>query len=187
MSRMTESGTSSPRSMYFFARLPKVVPSLAARRRMSPVEICGMSKCSCNSFACVPLPAPGGPRRTIRPLTPSPANPPALHEPLVVARQQVGLHLRHGVERHPDDDQQRRAAEVEGDVDLADQQRRQDTDGRDIDGADQCQSSEDAVDVLCRALTGTDSRDVAAVLLHVLGHVGGVEGDGGVEITEEDD
>ena len=40
-----------------------------------------------------------------------------LHEAVVLPEQQVLLHLRHRVERHADDDQQRRAAELERHVD----------------------------------------------------------------------
>jgi hypothetical protein len=33
---------------------------------MSPVEICGILKCSVMNVACVPLPAPGAPNKMIR-------------------------------------------------------------------------------------------------------------------------
>ena len=46
---------------------------------------------------------------------------------------------------------------------------------------------EDAIDVLGRPLARTDAGDVAAELLHVVGDVGRVEGDRGVEVAEEDD
>jgi hypothetical protein len=37
---------------------------------MSPVEICGTPYFSMMKFACVPLPAPGAPRRMMRMLNP---------------------------------------------------------------------------------------------------------------------
>jgi hypothetical protein len=46
---------------------------------------------------------------------------PAAEEPLVVAHQQVGLHLADGVQRHADDDQEAGPAEIERDVEPADE------------------------------------------------------------------
>src|SRR5260221_11456979 len=63
---MMSSETSAPASMTFFAARPSGVPAFTAARNMSPVEICGMPKCLVRNVACVPLPAPGGPRRIIR-------------------------------------------------------------------------------------------------------------------------
>ena len=58
---MMSSETSWPASITFFAARPSGVPALTAARSMSPVEICGMPNFSLMKFACVPLPAPGGP------------------------------------------------------------------------------------------------------------------------------
>src|SRR5258706_6952832 len=60
---MMSSETSCPSSITFFAARPSGVPAFTAARNMSPVEICGMRKCSLMKLAWVPLPAPGGPRR----------------------------------------------------------------------------------------------------------------------------
>src|SRR6267378_2857856 len=60
---MMSSETNCPASMTFFAARPSGVPAFTAARNMSPVEICGMRKCSLMKLAWVPLPAPGGPRR----------------------------------------------------------------------------------------------------------------------------
>src|SRR5689334_6543298 len=43
--------------------LPSSVPRALWSRNMSPVEMCGMRSSDASIFACVPLPAPGGPRR----------------------------------------------------------------------------------------------------------------------------
>ncbi len=40
---------------------PAAVPLLTLARKMSPVEILGTPACSAMNWACVPLPAPGGP------------------------------------------------------------------------------------------------------------------------------
>ena len=57
------SGTSSPASMIALAWVPSAVPAFTAARSMSPVESWTMPKRSTSRCACVPLPAPGGPRR----------------------------------------------------------------------------------------------------------------------------
>jgi hypothetical protein len=62
----TSSGTSLPSDMKCAATRPSGVSRRSASRSMSPVEICGMSKRLCSNFACVPLPAPGGPIMTMR-------------------------------------------------------------------------------------------------------------------------
>ena len=63
---MMSSDTSAPESITFFAASPSGVPAFTAARSMSPVEICGMPYASLMKVACVPLPAPGGPRRISR-------------------------------------------------------------------------------------------------------------------------
>ena len=158
------SGTSSPRSMNRFACTPSGVLRFTAARSRSPDEMCGTPNRSCSSFACVPLPGTGGTHREscapvqLRSSAP-PTQPPALHEALVAARQHVRFDLRHGVERHADDDQQRRAAEVERHVEALDQDRRQDADGRDVERAAQRDARQDAVDVLGGALARAGCRE----------------------------
>src|SRR6478672_12473706 len=58
---VTSSGTYSPASMKRLASTPSGVPSETLARKMSPVEIAGIPKCSATNLAWVPLPAPGGP------------------------------------------------------------------------------------------------------------------------------
>src|SRR3954464_5241484 len=90
--------------MYSAAFLPSAVPGERLARKMSPVEIAGMPKCSATTLAWVPLPAPGGPIRMILM---------SAQESFVVALLELGLDLLHGVERDTDHDQQRGAAERE--------------------------------------------------------------------------
>src|SRR5690606_9825986 len=59
----TTSGTSFPASMYPFASRPTGVWFWTAARSMSPVERWRRSWAAARRFACVPLPAPGGPKR----------------------------------------------------------------------------------------------------------------------------
>src|SRR2546430_2334956 len=63
---MVSPGPGWPASMTFFAASPSGVPAFTAARSMSPVEICGMPNFSRMKAACVPLPAPGGPKRIRR-------------------------------------------------------------------------------------------------------------------------
>src|ERR1700676_4116683 len=58
-----ESGTSSPRSIIGLAFTPSGVPLATCSRSMSPVERCGTEYLAASFFACVPFPAPGGPRK----------------------------------------------------------------------------------------------------------------------------
>src|SRR5258707_2703694 len=59
----SESGTSSPRSISGLAFAPSGVPLAMFSRNMSPVERCGTPYFLASSFAWVPFPAPGGPRK----------------------------------------------------------------------------------------------------------------------------
>src|SRR5438552_16235228 len=123
MSLSRSSGTSPPFSMSGPATRPSAVPAAMASRSMSPVEIFGMRRCAARRAACVPLPAPGGPRKMTRApragsgrglasaTNPSPLARPA--EALVVAHDELRLHLGHGVHGHAHDDEQRGPAEVE--------------------------------------------------------------------------
>ena len=65
MPMMTASGTRSPRSMAALASRPSGVPSRTAARSTSPVAILGTSRRAASRSPCVPLPAPGGPSRTM--------------------------------------------------------------------------------------------------------------------------
>src|SRR3954452_18481706 len=90
--------------------MPSGVPWETFARKMSPVEIAGILKCSAMNFAWVTLPAPGGPmisRRT-RCCFGSLAQ-----ESFVVALLELALDLLHGVEGDTDHDEDRRAAERE--------------------------------------------------------------------------
>src|SRR5688572_29986338 len=137
---MTESGTRSPRSMYDLASRPRLVPSRTAARSTSPVAILGMPRLAASLSACVPFPAPGGPSSTmimiytvqksrrsfwlLRSRLESAARLPAaesystlFHEAVVLPEQEMLVDLRHRIERHADDDQERGSAELERNID----------------------------------------------------------------------
>ena len=150
-------------------------------RNMSPVETCGIPYSAEMRFACVPFPAPCGPRtsRFTR------------QEALVGAHHHLRLHLAHRVERDADDDQHRGAAErADGrlrEAELLDEDRRQHRDDREEQRAGQRQARQHAVEVLRGRRARADAGDVAAVLAQVVGLVDRVELDRGVEVREDDD
>src|SRR3954468_6175269 len=109
MRLVTSSGTSSPASMSLFASWPRGVPSETLARKMSPVEMAGILKCSAMNLAWVPLPAPGGPISTSLIDRGSASS----EESFVVALLQLALDLLHRVQGDTDHDQDRRAAEGE--------------------------------------------------------------------------
>src|SRR6266850_1269492 len=119
----TSSGTRLPDSTTAFALTPTGVPAAIASLKISPVEMWGMPNLSLIAAAWVPLPAPGGPKRTSLtspiPRGGSSATAPharALQEAVVVAHDQLRFDLLDRVHRHPDDDQQRGSSEVELDA-----------------------------------------------------------------------
>ena len=61
--RINSSDTSSPASKTALTWRPSGDAFLTSARRMSPVDICGTRYCTIINLACVPLPAPGVPKR----------------------------------------------------------------------------------------------------------------------------
>src|SRR5437667_836200 len=219
MPMSSSSGTRLPFSMRGPTCRPRSVPAAMASRSMSPVETRGTLPHAARRAAWVPLPAPGGPRKITRSRgagrtsgLASTTDPPALAgaaEAVVVPHDELGLDLGHGVHGHPHDDEQRRAAEVEvqvqalgdppqvvlvqegvegraddgdrGDLDPRDQELGQDGHQGQVDRAPEGDAAEDVVQVFGGALARPDAGDEPAVLPHVLRHVVGVEDDGGVE------
>ena len=110
-----------------------------------------------------------------------------LEEALVVPHDQVRLELAHRVERDADRDQQRGAAEEEGDVELALHDVGHDRDRGHEQRAAEGDALEDPLDVLGGGLAGADAGDEAAGLLHVFSQVDGIYGYRVVEVAEEDD
>src|SRR6202522_3806953 len=118
------SGTRSPRAMIGLASKPSSVPRVTASRNMSPVERCGRFSSFEIRLACVPFPAPGGPRKISASfavtfsgdrftLLAATATHSALaHETVVIPHHQLRFQLLHRIHRHADHDQQRRAPEI---------------------------------------------------------------------------
>src|SRR3954471_2432327 len=176
MRLVTSSGTYSPASMYRLASTPSGVPCETLARKMSPVEIAGILKCSAMYFAWVPLPAPGGPminRRTRCYLASS------AQESFVVALLELALDLFHRVEGDADHDQDRGATEGEVLVgaDQHEGDQRDHGDQTEVQRAGQRDAGQDVEQVVLGRLPRPDPGDEAAVLLHVVRHLFRVEGD----------
>src|SRR5260370_37901527 len=115
---MMSSGTYWPAASMGWASRPSGVPAWISARSMSPVAMCGMPKRDRIMFAWVPLPLPGAPYKskftplslTLAPQGRGDAASP--DEAAVLAHDQLRLELLHGVQRHTDHDQDRRASEV---------------------------------------------------------------------------
>ena len=103
-------------------------------------------------------------------------------------KKEVLLHLLDRVERHADDDQERRTAEEEGlDVEQREDPERQDRDESQVDRAGQRHAREDPVNVIRRLCARLDSGNEAALPLEVLRQIHRIEDDRSVEIREVDD
>src|SRR6056297_824981 len=113
---MMSSPTRPPESITCLAITPSSVPSRTAARSMSPVEMCGTTKCRESRTHCVPLPAPCRPRMMSR----APGiTADLLQEALVVAQRELTVDLSHQLECDADGDQDTGSRESEG-VDAGD-------------------------------------------------------------------
>ena len=182
----TSSGTSAARVHVALGLEPErrvpAAPPRAACRRWRPGARPTRRRAA---RACVPLPAPGAPRKITRMLTRGLRL--LAQEALVVPHEQMRLHLADGIQGHADHDEQAGAAEVERRVEPADEEVREHRDQGEEDRPRQRDPGERPVDVLRRLLAGPHAGDEPPVLLHVVGEVHRVEDDGGVEVREEDD
>src|SRR5437762_3969671 len=110
-----------------------------------------------------------------------------LEQALVLVRHDVGLHLRHEVHRHHNDDEKRGAAEVERHVPPQNQKLRQQADQCYVDGARQDQSQEDLLEILRRLLPGPYARNEGARLLQIVRRLFRIVLQRRIEKTEEND
>jgi len=76
---------------------------------------------------------------------------------LILVRHHVGLDLRHEVHRHHNNNQQARAAEIEGHVPLQNKKLRQQANRCDVYGASQGEAGQDLVNVACGLVPGTNA------------------------------
>src|SRR3954465_5526599 len=166
--------------MYRLASIPSSVPWETLARKMSPVEIAGISKWSAMNLAWVPLPAPGGPMMISRI---------SAQESFVVALLELALDLLHRVQRHAHHDEDRGATEREVlvRVDEHERDQRDQGDQTEVERARQRDAGQDVGQVVLGRLARPDPGDEAAVLLHVVGHLLGMEGARRVEVGEGDD
>src|SRR5690606_16515853 len=99
----------------------------------------------------------------------------------------MALDLGNGVHGHTDHDEQRGTTEIEGHAVLRNQDLRQQTDDGEIERTHNCQTGQHVVDILRRALAGTDARNEAAIYLQLRSRMAGTEENGRVEEGEEED
>src|SRR5438034_784028 len=93
---------------------------------------------------------------------------PLFEQALVLVRHDVGLHLRHEVHGHHDDDEERGAAEVERHVPPQDQELGQQADQGHVNGSCKGQSQEDLLEIFRRLLAGPDAGNEGARLLQIV-------------------
>src|SRR5881409_2909300 len=91
-----------------------------------------------------------------------------LEQALVLVRHDVGLHLRHEVHSHYDDNEERGTTEVERYVPPQDQELGQQADQSHVEGACQGQSQEDLLEILRRLLAGPDAGNEGTRLLQIV-------------------
>src|SRR6266481_4064710 len=123
-------------------------------------------------------------------LSASAATPPQLRlpdQPLILVREQIALNLRQRIHGHADHDQERRAAKVERHRGVGNQNFRDKADNREVDRAQYRDARKHIVDVFRGALAGANARNEAAMLLEIVGGLGRVEHDRGIEEREEHD
>src|SRR6184192_882490 len=125
---------------------------------MSPVATCGTPRWRANLAAWVPLPAPGGPSRTIRTVRWPPQG--LFQEALVVPHQELRLELLGSLERDADRDEDGCAAKRQVlDVECGKRDGRQDRHGGEEQRPWERDAGQDEVEVLGRGTPGADAGD----------------------------
>src|SRR5260370_37864588 len=155
-----------PRMTCPFSSLTRKV----ALGRVSMISPCIWITSSFAMFVTVVLPSEMGDLEAPCPFVPysspgrreSPFKPSLFEQALVLVRHDVGLHLRHEVHGHHNDDEERGAAEVERYVPPQDQELGQQANQSDVDCARQRQPQKDLLEVLRRLLAGPDPGNESA-------------------------
>src|SRR5262245_20960890 len=114
------SETSCPAACTFRTSKPKGSSLWAISRRMSPVATRGSLSLSASRCACVPLPAPCGPIKTVMSgiaalvtATPTKTAAPRTEETIIMAHDKLRFDLIHRIHRNADYDQQTGSPEKE--------------------------------------------------------------------------
>ena len=95
------------------------------------------------------------------------------------------FNLPHRIERHTDNDEKRRAAKIELNLEAGDEKLGENTYERDVNRADDCHPAQCTVNILRCELARPDSRNTCLILLQVICDINGVENDGRIEEAEE--
>src|SRR6266853_1216007 len=100
------------------------------------------------SWPAFPCPSLAARAARIAPLRPPRFDSAALHEALVVARQQMSFDLPDSIDRNADDDQQRSATEIKWNVETLDQKSRQYANGGDVECASERNPRQDSINII---------------------------------------
>ena len=100
--------------------------------------------------------------------------------------QHVGFDLGYGINGNAYHNQKCSPSEIEGHVKPGDQNGRQHTYGRNIDGSTQRDAGQYPINVICRAFTRTNPRNISAMLFHIVGNIHRIERYRSIEVAEEE-
>ena len=104
-----------------------------------------------------------------------------------MAHQHLRFNLAHSFGSHTDDNQQTRTAEDDArDAGQAREKIREDGDNRQEYRPDQSNSHQNPIQIISGRPAGAQAGHKPAVLLHIIGHLDGIEGDCRIKISEED-
>ena len=143
------------------------------------MEMCGKEYFSEISDACVPLPEPGAPNKTIF-IT-------LFQEAFIVFHHDLRFERLIEFKSHRNDDQKSRCAERHGKrgIDRTEHDRRNERNHRQINGAEKNDSVGNPLQIIGRRLTRSGAGDKSAVLLNALGNIFGLELYRIVKVREE--
>jgi hypothetical protein len=108
-----------------------------------------------------------------------------LEQSFVLMRHDVGLNLRHEIHRYNHNDKQGSATKIERNIPLQNQKFGQQANQRNVDRSNQREPSQDLVDVARSLVSRTNAWNKSTTLLQVVSRFLGVEYQGGVKETEE--
>ena len=104
---------------------------------------------------------------------------------LVVARNEVGLDLVHGIQRHAHDDHDRRAAPPEWNMELLADYARDDAYDCNVERSTERDPGQHIINVIGSLLSLSHARNESLLFFQIVRHVDRLKGDRGVEMAKE--
>jgi hypothetical protein len=108
-----------------------------------------------------------------------------VEESSVISHQHHGFNLLDGLKHNTYYDDQACSSKGDRGIEDTSENERKNADDRQADCADENNVIQDPAQIFACRLSGTDTRDKAAVLLEIVRNFDRVEGDRGIEICEE--